>query len=128
MNKIQYIVKPEEGVVIGLLKVDLAIYFKKITSQMCQMHRFVAYDCLYPVDPIVIKGVAKCDAEDTFDEEYGKKLVEARIYRKLNRKIKLTLRRAIINLWKAAKKLQDVEIEYGRKEHALQEDLNSYFK
>lgn len=133
MSKIKYIVKPEVGVVVGILEVDLEEYLNSVLMQMSPHLRGIAYNALQDADypwglgHYTIKAIARCSGDDEFDEIYGKKLVEARIYKKLHTKVKLALRKAIKDMWKAAYVFEKEELVHGRKEHSIQRDLEEFF-
>ena len=132
MNNIKYIVKPEAGIVIGILEVNLEEYLNSMLMQMNSQHRVIAYtalqnDCPWGLEHYTIKAIARCADDDEFDEIFGKKLVEARIYKKLHRKVKLALRRAIKDMWRVAHILENEELIHGRKEDGIQRDLEEFF-
>lgn len=133
MEDIKYIVKPEDKVVIGILNVSLDEYLRKMLSnQMSWRFGTIAYEALenedgWGIGKFEIKAIARCADDDEFDETYGKKLVEARIYKKLHNKVKLVLRKAVKDLWKVAYILEQEEVKHGRKEFYIKRDLKEYF-
>lgn len=133
MNNIKFIVKPEEGVIVGILTGNMENYLESMLDQMPLKLRQIAStalsmpDYLWSFEDINIKAIARCAKGDKFDETFGKKLVEAKIYKKLHNKIKMKLRRAWTDLQKTAKRLEDEEVVHGRKEYMIQKDLEEYF-
>ena len=131
MEDIKYIVKPEDKVVIGILNVNLGEYLRKMLSNQMSWHfGTIAYEALedgdgWGIGNLEIKAIARCADGDEFDEAYGKKLVEARIYKKLHNRVKLVLRKAVKVLWKVAYILE--EVKHGRKEFFIKRDLEEYF-
>lgn len=69
-NDVEYKVYPENGVVICRLLNCQDVPYSRIIKYMQQ---WPMNDSKYEVDNVFI-GMAKCSPEDTFDEQYGKKL------------------------------------------------------
>lgn len=131
-NRIKYIVKPEDKVVVGILNISLDEYLEKtLFDQMSNHYSVIAYESLkkgeWCLGRLEIKAIARCADSDEFDETFGKKLVEARIYKKLHNKIKNLLRKAVKDMWKTAYILEQEEVKHGRKESYIQKDLEGYF-
>ena len=69
-NDVEYKVYPENGVVICRLLNCKDVPYSRIIKYMQQ---WPMNDSKYETDNVFI-GIAKCSPEDTFDEQYGKKL------------------------------------------------------
>lgn len=86
MNDIKYIVKPEDGMVIGIMKNTKDMYDEVTQSEKCDNLRTLISEIIditaeYPSE---IKAIARVKDGDTFDEETGKRIVEKKLYRKLH--------------------------------------------
>lgn len=137
MENIKYIVKPEDGVVVGIYKTDI---YREAELLRCRtntpdfmMYQGILEDSLremltdnYGKD-IEIKAIAKCSPEDTFDEEYGKKLVAARIDYKYHRMMNNASRYIAKKLQKARRCMLEGEILHQSKMDAIEDDLKGYF-
>lgn len=77
ITKANYVVNPEKKVVVCVLECDM------------QLHKHPAWDDIYPNMganlPLVdcngtfkVRAIARCNEEDSFDEEAGKRIAESR--------------------------------------------------
>lgn len=77
ITKASYIVNPEKKVVACVLECDMQLCkhpaWKDIYSNMWDNLPFVASNGTFKV-----RAIARCDEEDTFDEEAGKRIAESR--------------------------------------------------
>lgn len=130
-DMIKYIVKPEEGLVIGIYygneRDDI---WETIFSQlpMSEMFAVIELVCASGNKDYTIKAIAKCSEEDEFDPEYGKKLVEAKIYRKLHANAIRKIEKLMKNFDKISMRLQNERIRHEWKVSNIDKDLKEYFK
>lgn len=133
MNNIKYIVRPEDKVVVGILEVDLEDCLEPLFGQMNPHLRSIAYKALestevrWVLDHYTIRGIARCADDDEFDEVYGKKLVEAKIYKKLHEKIQKALCRASDDMLNTVRKFTEEAVRHGKKVDGIQKDMKEYF-
>lgn len=136
MENIKYIVKPEDGVVVGIYDTDV---YREAELLRCRtnvpdfmMYQGIIEDSLREVltnygKDIVIKAIAKCSPEDTFNEEYGKKLVAARIDYKYHKMMERATRYIAKKLQKARRCMLEGEMLHQSKMDAIEDDLKGYF-
>ena len=127
-NGIKYIIKPEDGMVIAVLKTSYRKFWQKIESQLS----WDEYDALYQLkrphySALEIKGVAKCAEGDVFDEEYGMKLAEAKIYSKLHNIIARDIMNVVKKLDKMRYTLLSHSFKHISKSIKIDKDLGDYF-
>ena len=136
MENIKYIVKPEDGVVVGIYDTDVyrEAELLRIRTNVpdFMMYQGIIEDSLREIltnygKDIVIKAIAKCSPEDTFDEEYGKKLVAARIDYKYHKTMERVARYIAKKLQKARRCMLEGEILHQSKMDAIEDDLRGYF-
>ena len=135
MENIKYIVKPEDGVVVGIYDTDVyrEAELLRIRTNVpdFMMYQGIIEDSLREIldtgKGIVIKAIAKCSPEDTFDEEYGKKLVAARIDYKYHKMMERATRYIAKKLQKARRCMFEGEILHQSKMDAIEDDLRGYF-
>lgn len=136
MENIKYIVKPEDGVVVGIYDTDV---YREAELLRCRtnvpdfmMYQGIIEDSLREVltnygKDIVIKAIAKCSPEDTFNEEYGKKLVAARIDYKYHKMMERVTRYIAKKLQKARRCMLEGEMLHQSKMDSIEDDLRGYF-
>lgn len=137
MNNIKYIVKPEDGVVVGIYETDI---YREAELLRCRIDApdYMMYHGLLEYflreiltnncgKDIVIKAIAKCSPEDTFNEEYGKKLVAARIDYKYHKMMERVTRYIAKKLQKARRCMLEGEMLHQSKMDAIEDDLRGYF-
>lgn len=136
MENIKYIVKPEDGVVVGIYDTDV---YREAELLRCRtnvpdfmMYQGIIEDSLREVltnygKDIVIKAIAKCSPEDTFNEEYGKKLVAARIDYKYHKMMERATRYIAKKLQKARRCMLEGELLHQSKMDSIEDDLRGYF-
>lgn len=113
-TKVEYKVHPEHGIVVATINYcrnDAVEYFTKqflmqATSQL-MMETCYTWDVKKAAMPKSFKAVARCHAEDTFDEETGKRIALSKLTKKYHNA--LCKRIAYINesLIKATKLCED---------------------
>lgn len=94
MKKIEYLIKPENKVVVGVIdKEDCKNVEGEIVDELrhgrmgivqCIVAKKILSDGVQDIDDIFedthfIRGVAKCDEKDVFDEKIGKAIVGTKI-------------------------------------------------
>lgn len=136
MENIKYIVKPEDGVVVGIYDTDV---YREAELLRCRtnvpdfmMYQGIIEDSLREVltnygKDIVIKAIAKCSPEDTFNEEYGKKLVAARIDYKYHKMMERVTRYIAKKLQRARRCMLEGEMLHQSKMDSIEDDLRGYF-
>lgn len=89
-DRIQYIIKPDEGIVVGLYDTTYDYYldskftYSLIPSDIAMVDVLTGHSKFNNNKPDIIKAVAKCDSRDEFDAEIGKRIVRAKIDYKLH--------------------------------------------
>ena len=137
MKGIKYIVKPEDGVVVGIYDTDiyreaeLLRYRTDVPDFM--MYHGIIEDSLREIftnygKDIKIKAIAKCSHGDVFDAEYGKKLVAARIDYKYHKMMLFVVDYITKKLQKAEKAMLRGDFIHSEKMKSIKKDLNEYFK
>ena len=92
----KFFVNKEKGIVVCVIDMNLGMI----------ADRFKKYDILIPDSYVLydyhvtFKGIAKCAPEDTFDENYGKRLAEYRANVKRQRAVNKAFRKYIDMLYK----------------------------
>lgn len=129
--KIRYIVKPKDRIVIGLMTYDpwSEIYENPGERMSYELRDAMvkvlqSYGCNYRIE---IKAIAKCSPDDEFDAEYGKKLVEARIWKKYHMRKAMDFEKIMDGISKISK---EINMEYARhvkKWMTIDCDLKNYF-
>ena len=110
---------------------DIAEYGEKYHFYHTTDNRTVVCTTLYKGQ--IVRGVAKCNPEDCFDIEFGKKLAYLRckhkfMQKKLNRAKKtkdeaiISVAKAKNNLWKADEFVNDVEMQLAD----INKELNEF--
>lgn len=137
MENIKYIVKPEDGVVVGIYKTDIyregELLRCRTNAPDFMMYHGLLEDSLREIltndkgRDIEIKAIAKCSPEDTFDEEYGKKLVAARIDYKYHKMMERVTRYIAKKLQKARRCMLEGEMLHQSKMDSIEDDLRGYF-
>ena len=116
MNEIKYIVKPEDGIVIGIMKNTKDIYDEVTQSAKCDnllaLISVITDICAeYPSE---IKAIARVKDGDTFDEVIGKRIVEKKLYRKLHDRLARQysqLQDIIEDLYKTALNMESIHVD-----------------
>ena len=88
MFEIKYIVKPEEKMVIGVAEFDYADLYNELQN-FTWLENELIWHLLHRMEasePFTIRAIAKCKDGDIFNEDFGKKLVEAKINKKRHEK------------------------------------------
>ena len=116
MNEIKYIVKPEEGIVIGIMKNTKDMYDEVTQSAKCDnllaLISVITDICAeYPSE---IKAIARVKDGDIFDEVIGKRIVEKKLYRKLHDRLARQysqLQDIIEDLYKTALNMESIHVD-----------------
>lgn len=90
MNNIKYIVKPEDGMVIGIMEDVKNINIEIAANEKCKLLDEVLYIKAFNIGkkyPDKIKATARVKDGDNFDEVTGKRIVEKKLYRKLHERL-----------------------------------------
>lgn len=116
MNDIKYIVKPEDGIVIGIMKNTKDMYDEVTQNEKCDnllaLISVITDICAeYPSE---IKAIARVKDGDTFDEVTGKRIVEKKLYRKLHERLARQysqLQDVIEDLYKTALNMESIHVD-----------------
>lgn len=116
MNEIKYIVKPEDGIVIGIMKNTKDMYDEVTQNEKCDnllaLISVITDICAeYPSE---IKAIARAKDGDTFDEVTGKRIVEKKLYRKLHDRLARQysqLQDIIEDLYKTALNMESIHVD-----------------
>lgn len=116
MNEIKYIVKPEEGIVIGIMENTKDMYDEVTQSAKCDnLRRLISEIIDISAEfPLEIKAIARVKDGDTFDEETGKRIVEKKLYGKLHDRLARQyshLQNIIENLYETALNMESIHID-----------------
>lgn len=128
MNKnIKYIVKPEEEMVIGIYEDNGEDLKKCIYSLSANIQKAILGIVLVPRYPKQIKAIAKCHDGDEFDEETGKKIVEAKINMKRHERMWRIHSHILESLQKAMNKLKNDQSVHLDKLYKIQDDYEKHY-
>lgn len=131
-KNIKYIVKPEEEMVIGIYEdsgEDLKNFVYSLpTSEMRRniIDMVYTYD-IVPFFPEQIKAIAKCHDGDEFDEEIGKKIVEAKINIKRHERIWRVYSHLLEFLQKTMNMLKNDQSVHLDKLYKIQDDYEKHY-
>ena len=125
----KFIVKPEDGIVVGIKEVDVGVLIDKVLAQIDFWGR-CAYEDLKTKGTFNVrtfKAIARCSKDDKFDEEFGKKLVEARIWVKVHEAVMRELESVIENADRLVEVLWAGYELHGAKVEGIEDDMYDYF-
>ncbi len=128
---VTFIIKPEEKIIIGIYKIfmsDEESYICKINDEGLCAYKFNSYS--YPfvnVYPKTIKAIARCQEPDEWNEEFGKKLVLAKLQLKYNYFMFNALYRLKNSLMKDIMGLENLLNKLYNKCSAIEIDIDYYF-
>lgn len=123
--KVKYIVKPEEKMIIGITKVDRHDLFSRVRDNL-EYHFLFTLMCRVP-EKIVFKAIARCADGDEFNEETGKKLVDAKLAKKMHDYVIDRLNKAYNNAEKFRNHMLEIaKYHYGKSKN-IERDLVEYF-
>ena len=126
---IKYIVKPEEKIVIGIYTRRSDDYLlNRMSSYSNVVKNIFELALLDHESESEIKAVAKCHEDDEFNEEFGKKLVEAKINKKRHQRLLRQLDVACKDLCSCMEAYHDLCREHTKKIVSINNDLKNYFK
>ena len=132
--KIKYIVKPEEKVVIGIYVLSRpellsdTCNFTNVEKNIIESIFIFSKQFEDAFDDKTIKAVARCHGEDEFNEEFGKKLVEAKISKKRHEIIMRQSNRIMKILAELNAKYRILYHKHFKKHASIAADLRYYFK
>lgn len=136
-NKIKYIVKPEEKMVIGIYELprsEILNELSNFTYVECEMIRDIfirsgifADSTNNPYQTKFIKAIARCHGNDEFDEAFGKKLVEAKISKKRHEIVCKQLVAILETIENFQDKVIDLLAKHYDKQFHILRDLKDYF-
>ena len=130
-KNIKYIVKPEEEMVIGIYD-DNGEDLKKCIYSLSADIQNAIFDLVF-IDNMVqrypkqIKAIAKCHDGDEFDEETGKKIVEAKIDMKRHERMWRIHSHILESLQKAMNKLKNDQSVHLDKLYKIQDDYEKHY-
>lgn len=131
MSDYKQIVKPEDKIVVNVGK----MFMGDIVDELC---KGLSADISYGVWSIMVdkyagnyadtvKTMARCAPDDTWDEEFGKKLAEQRYYLKKHEKIAKYAHKMRERFLALADRMGEVEVEHGVKVNRIKADIDNYF-
>ena len=127
-NDIKFIVKPDDGIVIGIYQFKPYVALKAMRSQLNKQQKWALDNLLERAyDTYTIKAVAKCAPNDEFSEEFGKKLVEARIFHKCHLMLQKQLKYVSRDLMVLQAAVEGGCFEHMCKAIKIKNDINEYF-
>lgn len=131
MSEFKQIVKPEDKVVVNIgdmylpeLAGELGKGFSKTITDTIWM---IMMDKDLRNYAETIKTMARCSSDDTWDEEFGKKLAEQRYYLKKHEKIAKYAHKMRERFLALADRMGEVEVEHGVKVNRIKADIDNYF-
>lgn len=129
-NNIKYIVNPEKGVIVGLCDISMYEYLRKFFEKTLKWEESNVLE--YMVDEKYLrkqtyKAIAKCSGGDEFNEEFGMKLIEARIFRKVHANVMNMVDDYMNNIHKLDSKLSALFWRHKEKLDSIDKDLEEYF-
>ena len=133
-SKIKYIIKPEEKVVIGIYVLSRPELLSEISSFNCVESNIIESIFLFSkrfedvFNDKTIKAVARCHDDDEFNEDFGKKLVEANISKKRHEIIMRQSSRIMKILAELNSKCRILYHKHFKKHASIAADLRYYFK
>lgn len=129
INKdIKFIVKPEDGVVIGIYQFKPYVALRGVRSQLNKQQKWALDNLLESAySTYTVKAIAKCAPNDEFSEEFGKKLVEARIFNKCHLMLQKQLEHVSSDLTMLQAAVDDGCFEHMTKAIKIKHDINEYF-
>lgn len=130
IGDITYLINKDKKIVVGYMH-----YFSPnmdcIKEQLSKWETYIVDDAKYCTNwlkPIVFKAIAKCSPEDEFDADYGKKLVEARLWKKYHKRVMKDLFAMEISLNRVRMKIMSLMTKHAKKYGNIDNDLKNYFK
>lgn len=131
----EYIIKKDDGVVIKLYDEDdfYCSDFEVVLDSMVsdKTAQGIIYTCTitsdFPKYPPIIRGVARLAINDTWDEELGKKIADAKVAFKRHKRVIQKAKAIKKMLTKAIAELDKIIAKYTKKCDAIQDDYERYF-
>lgn len=116
MNDIKYIVKPEDGMVIGIMEDVKNIHNEIVANEKCKLldELYIKAFNIGEKYPDKIKATARVKDGDKFDEVTGKRIVEKKLYRKLHERLARQysqLQDIIEDLYKTALNMESIHVD-----------------
>lgn len=129
---IKFFVKPEERIIVGVYEEDEDIFMKEVYDKfpgwtLDVIEAMISSD-RFPTYPNVIRATAVCSEDDEWNEEIGKKVVEAKINLKRHNRVcnmVVFIGSALNDI--ALRLVHDIYNEHNRKAEAIEHDLDTYF-
>lgn len=131
-NDIKFFVKPEERIVVGVYEYDEDDLWKEVYDRfpgwMLDIIETAVSSEKFPIYPNVIRATAVCSIDDEWNEEIGKKVVEAKINLKRHKRVCKMVAEIFRILNETAKSLlNDIYIEHSEKIKSISNDIENYF-
>ena len=123
---IKYIVKPEEKMVIGIYE-DNGEDLRNFIYSLPNLIDFVYAYNIVPCFPEQIKAIAKCHDGDEFDEEIGKKIVEAKINMKRHERTWRVCSHLLKFLDKMVSRIENDQSVHLNKLYKIQDDYEKHY-
>lgn len=127
------IVKPENRVVIKERVFDFDDIWFELTKNLSSKHNSVINSLLAYMIPWrdrcgkKIKAVARCSQTDEWDEEFGRKLAEAKYQYKRHKKLERYAFKIAKELRELTFKMMEVGEFHHQKASKIHDDIDSYF-
>lgn len=109
LSDIEFYVNKKKGTVACKLSNCSSIAINRIYRYTDNVIRWIAKPDRYLIDDVYL-GIAKCAPEDSFDEEYGKKVALLKAKALRGRAINKALTRFTNDVWKSLTRLEDYGI------------------
>lgn len=135
MKNKKFIIKPEDGVVVGIFTEDnngFSRILREATSDASDIQKDIVMAlCSYKGylwDNKPIRSVARCSSDDEWNEEIGKKVAETKL--DLKRHVKLIRQYDVLigELHKLENKLYERQQDHVDKFEKINDDLDHYFR
>ena len=129
MSDFKQFVKPEDKVVVNIGKMFLPELTRELGKGLSDDTRDIIWQIIAERENYAetIKTMARCAPDDTWDEEFGKKLAEQRYYLKKHEKIAKYAHKMRERFWDLAFRMGEVEFEHGVKANRIKADIDNYF-
>ena len=128
---IKFFVKPEERIIVGVYEYDenelWQEVYDKFPGWMLDIIEATVSSEKFPVYPNVIRATAVCSFDDEWNEETGKKVVEAKINLKRHYRVYRMVSHIIIMLSKIEDRFSDLCENHLEKMQSIENDIADYF-
>ena len=131
MSEFKQIVKPEDKIIVNIGEMYLPELAHELSKGFSKTIADIIWLIMANKDFFnyaeTIKTMARCAPDDTWDEEFGKKLAEQRYYLKKHEKIAKYAHKMRERFLALADRMGEVEVEHGVKVNRIKADIDNYF-